>query len=90
MANIRGIIFDKDGTLFDFKATWSPWAQRFFLRMCNGDRTRAKAVGRAVGFDLDSGEFQRDSIVIAGTPEEIVQGLAVHFPTIRKLKLSKL
>ena len=24
---IRGALFDKDGTLFDFAATWNAWAQ---------------------------------------------------------------
>ncbi len=80
MTDFRGIIFDKDGTLFDFEATWTPWAQKFFLRMCDGDRAKAQNLGLAVGFDLEQGRFERDSIVIAGTPEEIVEGLAPLFP----------
>ena len=28
MTDIRGIIFDKDGTLFDFTRTWGSWTRR--------------------------------------------------------------
>ena len=80
MRDIQAIVFDKDGTLFDFEATWTPWAEKFFLRMCNGDRQLAHKKGTTVGFNLMNGVFERDSIVIAGTPEEIVDGLAPLFP----------
>jgi hypothetical protein len=28
-AGLRGLIFDKDGTLFDFHATWGSWSAGF-------------------------------------------------------------
>ena len=80
MSEIKGMVFDKDGTLFDFEATWTPWAKKFFLRICDGDRDKAQKIGLAVGFDLEQGRFERDSVVIAGTPEEIVESLAPLFP----------
>ncbi|MFM2354690.1 MAG: hypothetical protein RLZZ528_426, partial [Pseudomonadota bacterium] len=27
MTEIRGLLFDKDGTLFDFMATWGQWTR---------------------------------------------------------------
>jgi phosphoglycolate phosphatase len=27
MPDVRGVLFDKDGTLFDFRATWGAWAR---------------------------------------------------------------
>lgn len=69
---IDGIVFDKDGTLFDFEATWSPWAAAFLRRICDGDETRAIQMGHIIGFDLPSGRFRPDSVVIAGTPEDIL------------------
>ena len=76
---IQGILFDKDGTLFDFRATWSPWAKSFLSRVCKGDQHRATLVGQAVGFDFQSGEFSPSSIIIAGTPAEIADVLIPQF-----------
>lgn len=82
MTDLRwdAVLFDKDGTLFDFGATWEAWAQSFLLRATNQDRPRARAIGADIGFDLDNRRFAPDSIVIAGTPAEVAQALAPHLP----------
>jgi len=77
---IKGLCFDKDGTLFDFAATWEAWAANVLLRTCGGDTSRAREVGLAIGFDLDARRFAKDSIVIAGTVDEIVAALVPYFP----------
>ncbi len=87
MSAIKGVIFDKDGTLFDFAATWEVWAEAFLLRVCKGDGVRAANVGESIGFDLTTRSFARDSIVIAGTPGEVVAVLAPQFPEIGKTAL---
>ena len=76
---VKGLCFDKDGTLFDFAATWEAWAKAFLRRAAKGDETRAASIGTAIGFDLSAGKFARDSLVIAGTPGEVTQALAPHF-----------
>lgn len=80
MSAIEGVLFDKDGTLFDFAATWVPWAERLLLQVCEGDRHRAAEVGDAIGFDLAQRRFARDSIAIAGTSAQVAAALHVHFP----------
>jgi phosphoglycolate phosphatase len=77
---VKGLCFDKDGTLFDFAATWEAWAQAFLHRTVQGDVARAAHLGAAIGFDLERGKFAADSIVIAGTPGEIADVLAPHLP----------
>ncbi|WP_172676998.1 HAD family hydrolase [Aestuariivita boseongensis] len=77
---IRAILFDKDGTLFDFAATWEAWAASFLLRATAGDQTRAAEIGHHIGFDLPNRRFAPDSIVIAGTPGEVADALMPHFP----------
>ena len=72
LKNIKGLLFDKDGTLFDFAATWEPWAEAFLLRACDGDRSFATRVGQDIGFDLAARRFAPDSIAIAGTPQQVV------------------
>lgn len=76
---VQGIIFDKDGTLFDFSATWEAWAASFLLRISGDDVDRATVAGHAVGFDLAAQTFARDSVVIAGTPMQIAEALLPHF-----------
>ncbi len=80
---IAAILFDKDGTLFEFGATWESWARAFLLRITGQDLARATRVGRHIGFDMTTESFRPDSIVIAGTPAEIVAALAPHLPEIR-------
>lgn len=77
---VQAILFDKDGTLFDFAATWEAWAAGFLLRAADGDRARAAEVGVAIGFDLRTRSFAPDSVAIAGTPEEVAAALMPHFP----------
>lgn len=79
-ADIKGLIFDKDGTLFDFAATWEGWAQAFLLRITDGDRARASEIGVAIGYDLETSKFASDSVVIAGTQGEITDTLLPYFP----------
>ena len=82
MTDWQGIIFDKDGTLFEFSATWEAWAQAFLLRLTDGDRVEAARIGLEIGFDFATRRFSTDSIVIAGTPSEVAQAVAPHFPNL--------
>ncbi|MEO0504411.1 MAG: HAD family hydrolase, partial [Pseudomonadota bacterium] len=77
---VRGLIFDKDGTLFDFRTTWEAWAAAFLRRAADGDEAHAARAGRAIGFDLVQAEFDPDSIAIAGTAQEVVEALLPAFP----------
>ncbi len=79
-APISGLLFDKDGTLFDFGATWEGWAEAFLLRSCANDRARAATLGWHIGFDLANRRFQPDSMVIADTPAEIARAMIPHLP----------
>lgn len=72
MADIRGILFDKDGTLIDFHATWFAAADAMALRAAAQDRRRADALLDAAGFDFSAGRFRADSVLAAGTNEDVV------------------
>lgn len=80
MARFDGILFDKDGTLFDFHATWGAWAQDFLSDIARGEGARAADLGAAIGFDMASGRFAPDSPAIAGTPEDVAHHLLPHLP----------
>lgn len=71
---IEAIIFDKDGTLFDFQATWGDPFQKFLDQVAPGENREEAAL--AMGFDLQTGNFRRNSVVIAGTDAEVAEVLA--------------
>ncbi len=77
---ISGVIFDKDGTLFDFRRTWGGWAAMLLAELGGGDRGRVRALGQAIGYDTGAGEFHPDSPVIAGTPDEVAGCLLPLLP----------
>lgn len=84
---VQAILFDKDGTLFDFAATWEAWAVAFLLRATQGDCARATEVGAHIGFDFTNRRFAPDSIAIAGTPGEVVTALHPHVGAISRDEL---
>lgn len=77
---IKGILFDKDGTLFDFRSTWSVWASRFFLDIADGDAALAARLSAPLGYRFDERVFSKESIVIAGTPAEVSAALIAALP----------
>ena len=79
---IKAALFDKDGTLFDFAATWNAWAKATLLDLTNGDAVRAKTVGALMDFDFTAGAFDPESEVIAGTPDDIIRLLSPGLPEI--------
>jgi len=80
MSHIKAVLFDKDGTLFDFHATWGEWCKNLLLENSGGDAELATQMGQAIGYNVTSGVFSKDSIVIAHTPTEIAAVLLPFFP----------
>ncbi|MEX0957151.1 MAG: HAD family hydrolase [Rhizobiaceae bacterium] len=72
MTTIRGILFDKDGTLIDFDATWATVARKMAMEAANGDAARADYLLDLSGLDLVAGKFRADSVFAAGTNAEVV------------------
>ncbi len=69
---IRGILFDKDGTLVDFEATWRAIAQGMALRAAGGDDDLAAVLLARAGYDAETARFLPDSPFAAGTNADIV------------------
>jgi phosphoglycolate phosphatase len=72
LAEIKGILFDKDGTLVDFHATWFGVGDQLAMRAAGGDRGKANAMLEAVGFDFGENRFKADSLFAAGTNADII------------------
>lgn len=69
------VIFDKDGTLYQFGATWDAWAGALLRDLSGGVPGRIEVLAEAVGFDLIRQSFQPDSRIIAGTNREAAECL---------------
>lgn len=71
MAAIKGLLFDKDGTLFDFRSTWGGWTRRTVAMLAGDDAPQMTRLATSLGYDLATGNFAADSAVIAHTTAEI-------------------
>ncbi|WP_377189794.1 HAD family hydrolase [Ruegeria meonggei] len=84
---IDAILFDKDGTLFDFADTWGAFGRNVLMRLAEGDLRRATELGHVIGFDLEQVTYSADSIVVAATADEIAATLAPHVPELTQAEL---
>ena len=73
---IRGILFDKDGTLFRYSETWDTWCGIVLEKLSNGDASLLKNLAVAVDFDIQSQMIKPQSMVIACTTREVAECLA--------------
>src|SRR5687768_2042637 len=76
---IKGILFDKDGTIVDFNATWYSIGEALAVEAAGGDRDKADRLMNAAGWDFDTKRFRPDSVFAAGTNADIV---ALWYPEI--------
>lgn len=72
---IKGVVFDKDGTLFDFNATWGAWTRGMIASEVGGDVSRMAELADVLGYDLDQGVFRQGSIVIAETVDVVADAM---------------
>jgi phosphoglycolate phosphatase len=78
--DFTALVFDKDGTLFDFHATWGAWSADFIEGLAEGDPVRRDVLADAMGYDLPTGAFRRSSPVIAETVDVLVAIIHAALP----------
>jgi phosphoglycolate phosphatase len=79
ISRFRGILFDKDGTLLDFEATWAPIFRALALDLAEGDAMAARSLLLAGGLDPATGRIQAGSVLGAGHTHDIVR---LWFPSL--------
>lgn len=87
MTLIKGVVFDKDGTLFDFQATWGAWSREMILAEAGGDPILGERLAWVLGYDLAAGRFRPDSVVIASTVETVAEQILPLLPDVGKEEL---
>jgi phosphoglycolate phosphatase len=70
---MRGLLFDKDGTLLDFGASWSVAYRDLCLELSGGDQSAAAAMLAAGGMDLETGRCQSGSVLAVGNTIDIAR-----------------
>ena len=75
---IIAILFDKDGTLLDFNATFAPATAKVLAALANGDAEQQTRLAAAVDFDLASDAILPGSVLVAGSLENIAEALLPH------------
>jgi phosphoglycolate phosphatase len=71
---IKGVLFDKDGTLIDVTGTWVP-AYRQVLAEIFADHDAAEIEAKfvAAGYDPATGAFKAGSVLAQGTTRDIIE-----------------
>jgi phosphoglycolate phosphatase len=83
MGRVRGILFDKDGTLVDFRRTWMPAYQGVARDLATAADGRGQAphdlaerLLARLGYDAAAGRFDPESPLLWATNEALAQALA--------------
>ncbi|WP_340109934.1 HAD family hydrolase [Pikeienuella sp. HZG-20] len=80
LTRIKGALFDKDGTLIDFTATWRGLVEGMIATCAGEDAALAADLGAAIGFDPATGLFLPGSPVVAGSTGEVAALMAALLP----------
>ena len=71
---IKGILFDKDGTLIDFQKTWIPGSWAAVRIIAQGDEAMAEKLMVAGGLNLDTGRIEGGTPLAQSNTEQLVDG----------------
>lgn len=72
---LDAIVFDKDGTLVDFEATFCPATVRVLGELSGGDRSLMQQLADALDFDLTLEKAMPGSLIVAGSGLDFAQAL---------------
>jgi phosphoglycolate phosphatase len=78
MKPLRGILFDKDGTILDYWKTWIPINRAVATMAANGDQTLADALLRHGGHDPMTDQVTPGSVLAAASMDGIIAAFAAY------------
>ncbi|MEM9795363.1 MAG: HAD family hydrolase [Pseudomonadota bacterium] len=82
---IRAILFDKDGTFTDFRATWEGWLPGMIDALAREAEIDPEVIADILGFDRASGRLSPDGAFVTAPKMATAQALAAvtHWPRHR-------
>lgn len=80
MPKLRAVLFDKDGTLFDFLATWATFCDRMLAHLAEGDEALMDRLGNTVGYDRKARAFRVGSLIVNASSSEVDSAWAALCP----------
>lgn len=86
---LKGALFDKDGTLFDFEKSWTDLGRRVIHQLADGRPDLMLRLAASVGFDPATGRFAANSLVVAGALDQIAAVWADVLPQWRADELAE-
>jgi len=84
---IDAVIFDKDGTLFDFHSGWAGWVENLIAGLAAGPEHSLILQG-VLGFDVATQSWALGSPVVAMTTAEIAEIVAPYVPHLTLVHLA--
>ncbi len=88
--SIRGVLFDKDGTLIDVNATWIPIYRQVLMEQFSIDLAGAEALMERVGYDKASNKFKAGSVIAGGTTRQLVDAWWPHLDAAGKAEKARM
>ena len=85
--NISGVIFDKDGTLFDFQSTWGIWTAQVLARIAGSDEALLQQLAEALGYDTQTRRVQPGRVIVAATPMDIAAVVNDCIPALSQAQI---
>ena len=87
---IRAVLFDKDGTLFEFAASWRGVVGAILDRLAGDDYVLRHRLGALGGYDVATGRFAAGSPIVAGATEEVAALWAPLLPGLTVEQIERL
>ena len=82
MSKIKGIAFDKDGTLIDFEASWSKGLISLIESIFPDQINKQQILAEEIGFNLILEKFVGGSVFVNGTTDDVIDVWKKHFPEL--------
>ena len=82
MDKIKGIAFDKDGTLIDFEASWSKGLISLIESIFPNQSDKQLVLAEEAGFNLALEKFAGGSVFVNGTTNDVIDVWKKAFPDL--------